>query len=98
MSVIPSRIAAAIACVILFAASSPAPAAQPAQVDASVQNRKLGRGVNIIGYDPIPNPNAGELRTNSMRIPCVPERISAMTRLPSSVRFILVRSLAARLP
>jgi len=27
--------------------------AGPAQVDAAVQNRKLGRGVNIIGYDPI---------------------------------------------
>ncbi len=32
---------------------SPTPAAEPRTVDASVQNRKLGRGVNIIGYDPI---------------------------------------------
>src|ERR1041385_5229402 len=27
--------------------------AQPASADAFSQNRKLGRGVNIIGYDPI---------------------------------------------
>ena len=33
--------------------AAPVGHAQPATTDAFEQNRKLGRGVNIIGYDPI---------------------------------------------
>ena len=33
--------------------SAPAGHAQPATTDIFEQNRKLGRGVNILGYDPI---------------------------------------------
>ena len=39
-------------CLVLCLAPA-APAAEPGQVDAGAENRKLGRGVNIIGYDPI---------------------------------------------
>jgi len=55
MSVSANRVVRTLACLPLVVAclASPTPAAGPEQVDASVQNRKLGRGVNIIGYDPI---------------------------------------------
>jgi len=37
----------------LLMLTAPISRAQPATTDAFEQNRKLGRGVNIIGYDPI---------------------------------------------
>ena len=55
MSISTNRVARMLAPFTLAVAClAPAtPAAEPGQVDASVQNHKLGRGVNIIGYDPI---------------------------------------------
>ena len=38
---------------ILVVFASPVAHAQPGSIDAYAQNRKLGRGVNILGYDPI---------------------------------------------
>ena len=38
---------------ILVVFASPVAHAQPGSIDAFEQNRKLGRGVNILGYDPI---------------------------------------------
>lgn len=46
-----SRPALLLTAVLMLAA--PAGHAQPAAADAFEQNRKLGRGVNILGYDPI---------------------------------------------
>jgi endoglucanase len=40
-----------VCCLILVTTLSAA--AQPSRVDAFAQNRRLGRGVNIIGYDPL---------------------------------------------
>ena len=37
----------------LLLLAAPGGHAQPGTTDAFEQNRKLGRGVNIIGYDPI---------------------------------------------
>lgn len=51
-----SRVVRPVApCAILMAALSAAPAsrAQPAAPDAFAQCRQIGRGVNIIGYDPL---------------------------------------------
>ena len=55
MSVRTNRVARILACLPLAVAfvTAPSPAIEPGPVDASVQNRRLGRGVNIIGYDPI---------------------------------------------
>ena len=37
----------------LIVVASPVARAQAGAIDAFEQNRKLGRGVNILGYDPI---------------------------------------------
>ena len=46
-----SRPALLLTAILMLAA--PVGHAQPATTDAFEQNRKLGRGVNILGYDPI---------------------------------------------
>ena len=53
MSVRANRIALILTylTLVVVCMASPTPAAEPGSVDASLQNRKLGRGVNIIGYD-----------------------------------------------
>ena len=38
---------------VLVILATPVAHAQPGSIDAFAQNRKLGRGVNILGYDPI---------------------------------------------
>src|SRR5271163_2017813 len=44
---------AALLVALLLPGAFGAGRAQPAAADAFEQNRKLGRGVNILGYDPI---------------------------------------------
>ena len=46
-----SRPALLVTTILLLAA--PVGYAQPGTTDVFAQNRKLGRGVNILGYDPI---------------------------------------------
>ncbi|MEN6575235.1 MAG: glycoside hydrolase family 5 protein [Phycisphaerales bacterium] len=48
-----SRLYAMVVFVLCLASVSSAVAAERRVVDAFAQNRKLGRGVNIIGYDPL---------------------------------------------
>src|SRR5215475_9819368 len=47
------RNAMRILLLLLFVGCCPHLNAQPSTLDAYEQNRRLGRGVNIIGYDPI---------------------------------------------
>jgi endoglucanase len=55
MTIRTSRVTRILTCATLFVVclATAASAAEPKQVDAGAENRKLGRGVNIIGYDPI---------------------------------------------
>jgi endoglucanase len=48
---LPSKPSLLLTAILMFL--SPAGRAQPGTADAFEQNRKLGRGVNILGYDPI---------------------------------------------
>ena len=44
-------------------------AIQPARADGFAQNRRLGRGVNIIGYDPLwRSPDQARVKTQHFRL------------------------------